>query len=89
MNKTCHQCNNELKLIPAGIAGPKAKNPGKSYKAFWSCPNRCRQEYGPTPSQAQSTPIRQSGANNANDAIMARFDDLEDWLESIDSKLPK
>ncbi len=31
----CEQCQNEMKLIPAGTS----KKTGKPYKSFWSCPN--------------------------------------------------
>jgi len=36
----CQKCKSELKLIPAGIS----KKTGKPYNAFWSCPNRCKQD---------------------------------------------
>ena len=44
-NQICFQCNNEMKLVPAGVS----RKTGKSYSAFWACENKCLRPYPPRP----------------------------------------
>jgi len=50
----CVQCNQPMKLIPAGIS----KKTGNAYPAFWACPSKCKQEI-PNPMKPTVQPTMQ------------------------------
>ena len=41
----CQICGSQKNQIPAGVS----KKTGKSYNAFWACPNKCNQTQAPQP----------------------------------------
>ena len=40
LNLDCEKCGMPMKQVPAGVAGPRSKNPGKPYGSFWACDTR-------------------------------------------------
>ena len=78
-NNKCLVCSEEKNLIPAGTS----KRTGKAYQAFWACPNKCKISYK-SAQVATDVPVEANSASNvALNAIMARFDDLEERIDAL------
>ena len=63
-----------MNLIPAGTS----KRTGKSYQAFWACPNKCKAPY-----KTNVSPEANKASNANLERLLARLDDLETYLDQV------
>jgi len=92
MKKTCPQCGEQMRLVPAGVS----KRTGKKYPAFYSCSNReCghTENLPKTPEQAPQ-PLPQAPSNNVpqrvweeKDRRMARMSAIKSACELLQGQV--
>ncbi len=77
---TCPSCQTPMKLIPEGIS----RSTGKSYPAFWSCPNNlhCGSKPITYKEDAVRLPSKEDKINEKLDKILEKLTAIETFLLS-------